>query len=217
MRSNTTKSGYTDNMRSVTQSPVNSRRAAATEICLCHRLLRLLLLAVLPAISVSANERFDVRSAATQLQNGVYYLTARVDLPLSEEALEALESGLELTIQMQMEVFRQRNFLPDPEIANLRQDYVLSYQPLSERYLVNNKNSGEQSSHATLFAALNNLGRISALPVIDAALLEADSRYEIRMRVVLDQNTLPGPLRLLAFWGNSFRLQSEWYAWMLKD
>ncbi len=198
------------------RGPAARRRLAIAEACLIQRVVWLFLLASLSGVSALADERFDIRSAATQLQNGVYYLTARIDLPLSDEALEALESGLELTIQMQIEVFRQRRFLPDPEIANLRQDYVLSYQPLSQRYLVSNRNSGDQSSHATLFAALNKLGRISALPVIDEALLGNDSRYEIRLRVVLDQNTLPGPLRLLAFWGNSFRLQSEWYAWMLK-
>ena len=53
--------------------------------------------------------------------------------------------------------------------------------------------------------------------MIDAALLQPKSRYEMRMRAVLDQNTLPGPLRLVAFWGDSFRLESEWYSWMLRD
>jgi len=32
---------------------------------------------------------------------------------------------------------------------------------------------------------------------------------------VLDQNTLPGPLRLLAFWSSGFRLESDWYVWIL--
>ena len=105
--------------------------------------------------------KFDVRSAATRLQDDVYYLTARLDLRFSEEALEALESGVPLTIEMQIKLTRQR-FLPDPEIANLRQSYLLRFQPLSQRYLVKNINSGEQSSHATLFAALNDIGRITA-------------------------------------------------------
>lgn len=178
--------------------------------------LALLSLLLLPLPCVAEDGRFDVRSAGTRLQDGVYFLTARVDLRLSERALEALKSGVPLTIEMQIDVFRQRGFLPDPEIANLRQAYLLSYQPLSERYLVKYLNSGEQSSHATLFSALSEIGRISALPVLDEALLSPSGTYEIRMRAVLDQNTLPGPLRLLAFWGDSFRLESEWYTWTLK-
>jgi hypothetical protein len=160
--------------------------------------------------------RFDVRSANTRLQDGVHFLTARVDLRLSDEALEALESGVELTVEMQIEVSRNRNLLPDTQIADLSQSYLLSYQPLSQRYLVKNVNSGEQSSHATLFAALNEIGRISTLPLIDDALLRPNGRYDVRMRAVLDRNTLPGPLRLFVFWGDSFRLESEWYTWSLK-
>lgn len=161
--------------------------------------------------------RFDVRSAGSRLVDGVYYLSARVDYRLSEEALDALDSGLTLTVQLQIEVQRVRRFLPNAEVATLEQSYQLSYQPLSERYVVRNQNSGEQSSHATLFSALSDMGRVTDLPVIDAALLDADARYAIRVRAVLDQNTLPGPLRMLAFWGDSFRLESEWYTWTLKD
>ncbi len=161
--------------------------------------------------------RFDVRSAGSRLADGVYVVTARLDYRLSDEALEALDSGLALTIQLQIELFRQRRFRPDSQIARLNQDYELSYQPLSERYLVRNLNSGEQKSYATLFSALNDMGRIVELPVIDAALLEPNARYEIRLRAVLDQNTLPGPLRLIAFWSEGFRLESDWYRWTLRE
>ncbi len=88
---------------------------------------------------------------------------------------------------------------------------------MSERYLVRNLNSGEQKSYATLFSALNDMGRVVELPVIDAALLEPNARYEIRLRAVLDQNTLPGPLRLIAFWSEGFRLESDWYRWTLRE
>jgi len=167
-------------------------------------------------LTAKESGRFDVRSANTRLQDGVYFLTARVDLRLSDEALEALESGVELTVEMQIEVSRNRNLLPDTQVADLSQSYLLSYQPLSQRYLVKNVNSGEQSSHATLFAALSEIGRISTLPLIDDALLRPNGRYDVRMRAVLDRNTLPGPLRLFVFWGDSFRLESEWYTWSLR-
>ena len=53
------------------------------------------------------------------------------------------------------------------------------------------------------------------LPIIDAALLDQDVRYAVSIRAVLDQNTLPGPLRMIAFWSSGFRLESEWYVWKL--
>ena len=99
----------------------------------------------------------------------------------------------------------------------LKQGYELSYQPLSERYVIKNVNSGEQNSFATLFSALNYMGRVVDLPIIDASILDPDARYEVSMRAILDQDTLPGPLRLIAFWSEGFRLVSNKYTWKLGD
>jgi len=158
---------------------------------------------------------FEIRSASSRMQDGVFFATARIDYRLSEEALEALENGVALPIQLQVRVNRVRRFWLDGDVATLEVNYQLSYQPLSERYVVRNLNSGDQDSFATLFSALNTMGRIVDLPIIDASLLNPDGTYEITMRAVLDQNTLPGPLRLIAFWSSGFRLQSDWYVWKL--
>lgn len=163
----------------------------------------------------SKSQPFEIRNADSRLYQGVWLATALIDFRLSEEALAALDSGVVLTIELQVQLNRVRRFWVDKEVATLAQRFELSYQPLSERYVVRNLNSGKQNSFATLFSALNGMGRIVDLPIIDAALLDADERYEIAIRVVLDQNTLPGPLQLLAFWSSGFRLESDWYVWML--
>ena len=163
----------------------------------------------------SKGQPFEIYSAESRLYQGVWYVTARIDFRLSEEALSALDSGVALTIELQIRLDRVRRFWIDKETATLTQRFELSYQPLSERYVVRNLNSGEQDSFATLFSALNDMGTIVDLPIIDASLLDTGAQYEIALRAVLDQNTLPGPLRLLAFWGSGFRLESDWYVWML--
>ncbi len=184
-----------------------------------HRALAALLalLAVVASPADAKGKPFEIRSASSRLTDGVWYATARIDYRLSDDALEALENGVTLTIQLQFEVNRIRRFWVDARIASLKQDYQLSYQPLSERYVIKNVNSGEQDSFATLFSALNNMGRVVDLPIIDASILDPQGRYEIAMRAVLDQDTLPGPLRLIAFWSEGFRLVSDWYTWKLGD
>jgi len=178
--------------------------------------LLLLILTGLQAFPAKAQDgRFEIRSANSRLGESVYYATARVDYRLSKKAMEALENGIALTFQIQIELTRIRRFLPDADIASLHKNYQLSYQPLTRHYVVKNLSRGLQSSHVTLFSALRNMGRIVDLPIIDAALLEPDQQYEIAMRAVLDHNNLPGPLRLLVFWRSGFRLQSNWYQWYL--
>ncbi|MEE8542263.1 MAG: DUF4390 domain-containing protein, partial [Gammaproteobacteria bacterium] len=136
--------------------------------------------------------RFEVRSASVELQSGVYYLDAWVEYRLSFEAREALEAGVALTLQTEVEFLRDRRFWFDDQEASLRQSYELQYRALSARYLVMNLNSGEQSSFATLFSALNFLGRVTELPLIDAALLDSDAAYDIRIRAVLSTDDIPG-------------------------
>ena len=161
--------------------------------------------------------RFEIRSASVEVRSGVYYLDAWIEYRLSTEAREALEAGVALTLQTEVEFLRVRRFWIDDQEAALRQGYELQYRALSERYVVVNLNSGEQSSFATLFSALNFLGRVTELPLIDAALLDADATYDIRIRAVLSTADIPGPLRLLAFWRSDWSLESEWYRWPLGE
>jgi hypothetical protein len=159
---------------------------------------------------------FEVRSAATKLVGGVHTLDARLQLVLSNEALEALSSGVALRINLQMEVIRERRFYLDANDAELTIRYELEYRPLSQRYLVRNVSSGDQDSFATLYSALNNLGRVQGLPVIDDALLEADKNYRVRLRALLSTRQYPAPLRLLFFWRDQWQLTSEWFEWSLE-
>ncbi len=114
---------------------------------------------------------FEVRSASTEQVGGVHTLDARLQLILSSEALAALESSVSLTIELQLQVVRERRWYVDDVEAELAVRYELEYRPLSQRYIVKNLNSGDQDSFATLYSALNSLGRVQGLPVIDDALL----------------------------------------------
>jgi hypothetical protein len=176
--------------------------------------------AIAIAFPVNAQDdpgRFEIRSASVELRSGVYYLDAWIEYRLSTEAREALESGVALTLDTEVEFLRHRRFWFDPQEAGLLQSYGLQYHALSQRYIVANLNTGEQSSFATLFSALNSLGRITQLPLIDAALLDPDGVYDIRIRAILSTEDIPGPLRLLAFWRRDWSLESEWYTWQLGE
>ena len=159
---------------------------------------------------------FEVRSATSNLAGGVHMLDARLQLVLSSEALHALNSGVPLTIELQMQVIRVRRFYIDSIDAELAVRFELEYRPLSQRYIVRNLNSGDQDSFATLYSALNNLGRIQGLPVIDESLLIADREYRARLRALLATEQYSAPLRLLFFWRDEWQLTSEWYEWMLE-
>ena len=159
---------------------------------------------------------FEIRSAESQLVDGVHVLDARMQLVLSSEAMRALSSGFTLTIELQVELIRVRRWYVDDMEAELATRYELEYRPLTERYLVRNLNSGEQDSFATLYSALNNLGRVQGLPLIDDSVLEADSSYRIRTRALLQTRQFSAPLRMLFFWRGRWQLESKWSEWILE-
>ena len=179
------------------------------------------MLAVLTGAVVMAQDNvvregyFEVRSASSSLIDGVHLLDARLQLVLSSEALEALNSGVPLTIELQLQVIRVRRLYMDALDAELSVRFEMEYRPLSQRYIVRNLNSGDQDSFATLYSALNNLGRIEVLPVIDDALLSSGKSYRVRVRAMLQTQQYSAPLRLLFFWRSQWQLQSEWFEWML--
>jgi hypothetical protein len=176
------------------------------------------MVAFAPVVAQQLPERqgfFDIRSATTLLNEDVHELEARLQLILSDEALEALNSGVPLTIELDFEVIRVRGLWIDALDATLTFTYELEYRPLSQRYIVRNLNSSNQDSFATLYSALNNLGRIQKLPVIDDAVLDPESRYRLRLRARLSTRQYPAALRLLFFWRSQWQLESDWYEWTL--
>ena len=185
-----------------------------------HALLACLLVLALGAVfaqeDIDREGYFEVRSATTEPVDGVYTLDARLQLVLSSEALAALESGVTLTIELQLQVIRQRRWYLDDVQAELAVRYELEYRPLTQRYIVRSLNSGDQDSFATLYSALNSLGRVQGLPVIDDALLVPDKPYRVRLRAMLNTEQYPATLRLLFFWRGEWQLQSEWFEWPLE-
>jgi len=179
-------------------------------------LLAALALGTVLAQDIQREGYFEVRSASTESVDGVHTLDARLQLVLSSEALAALESGVTLTIELQLQVIRTRRFIVDDVEAELALRYELEFLPVSQRYIVRNLNSGDQDSFATLYSALNSLGRVQGLPIIDDALLAADREYRVRLRAMLNTERYPAALRVLFFWRGQWQLQSEWFEWLLE-
>jgi hypothetical protein len=173
------------------------------------------LLAVGLALRPAAAQDFEVRTANLRLADAGWVLTARIDYRLTDDAVRALESGIPLTFSVETAVSRQRRWWLDPEVLDVRRDWQLSYDPLTKRYLVKHPEGRDATSHGTLFGALNALGRVQGILIADAAALDPGKRYDVAVRAVLDQQRLPGPLQVIAFWDDGFSLESDWYEWTM--
>jgi hypothetical protein len=157
--------------------------------------------------------RFEVRSADLELKDGVYHLNARMDLPVGDAVRRGLADGVPLTIELDLDIERVRQLLPNSRVAELTQRYHLQYNAVSARYILRNDNSGVQESIGTIDAALERLSEVKSLPVLDQSLMASNRRYEASVRVKADYGAVPFTLRLLMFWVSDWHRESDWYTW----
>jgi hypothetical protein len=190
-------------------------RWGASVVASIARVFVLLVLFGVPIVAWS-QERFEIRSAYIEPTDSVYELNATISFALPEGAREIVREGVPLTLHLEIVVKRQRNYWVDYAVATLEQRYELVYHALSERYLVRNLNSGDQTSFPTLEAALDQLRVVSKLPLLDKALVEGGRRHEVSVRASLDVQTMPDALRFVLFWADDWRQRSEWYTWSPK-
>ena len=159
--------------------------------------------------------RFEVRSAYLEPAEHVYQLNATLNLALSKSAQQAIREGVPVALELDLSVDRKRRYWRDQQIAYLAERWQIRYHALSERYVVNSLNSGEQTSYSTLPAALAALSQVRDLPVIDEALIEKGEKYEGSLRAVATiEGGLPNALRTMMFWID-WKRSTEWYTWVV--
>lgn len=186
----------------------------------CRFLLFVLLLACLCKPAPAAGKGGDdddvhIRDTRSLLVDGVYRVGARVDIQLNDTLQEALHNGVPLTINLTIEVVREREWLFPERVARLVQRFELEYHALTKTYLVRVASTGTQHGFRTLDDALAFIGDIYDLPLIDENLLRPGRKYWVRMRADLDVEALPTPIRVWAYLGSEWGLKGDWHRWPL--
>lgn len=181
---------------------------------LCAVLLTALCLYV-PQYSWAVEEgEFRIEEAHAWNADGAYLLDAQFTIGLSSGAREALENGVPLVFELQVQVVRKQNWWWDVVAVELKQSRQLQYHPLSESYLVKDLDAGTQGNYRRLEDALRAAGSIRNLFLTDLQ-MDAGQGYNIRLRGSLDIESLPTPVRLPAYVSSAWDMKSEWYAWPL--
>ncbi len=121
-----------------------------------------------------------------------------------------------LTFVVEFEVLRPRNWWFDDTVAHVEQRWRVSYHALSRQYLLINLNTREVQTFYGLQALLERMGRLRHFPVIDNRLLTGEGPYDVAMRLSLDSDALPLPLRLRAWTSSRWGPASDWVRWRLR-
>lgn len=193
-----------------TDLPDNYRRGWLLTPFICCLVLTLV------PVDVTASD-FQVETVRTRLVDGVYLLDADIAVAFSEESLEALDSGVPLTVVVDVDIVQTRKLAWDKRVARLSARNELRIHVLSRKYIVRNLNSDATTSYLTLNEAISALGSLENFPVLDSHLLSAEQSYHLKLRARLDIEALPSPLRPVAYLSSLWRRSSEWSTWPIEN
>ncbi len=203
------------------QTALVDRSAAPGIHARWQRLLTCLLVAVcmvLPGrlLAETAHGAIKVVNARTEKGEDSFLMSAQLDIRLSTGAMDALENGIPLVIEFQIQVLEAHVWLWDAVIEETRYARQISYHALSRTYVVRDIDSGRQQNFRSMDDALQMAGSLQELPVLDRRMLDDHkNNYLMRLRGSLDIESLPTPVRLLAYVSSAWDMDSEWHKWRL--
>lgn len=178
---------------------------------------RFLLLVIASPVACTPGNDFVISHATTMVHNDEYRLNVQVEYTFSKAILEALDNGVAVTIDMHIQVRPDTTWIAfwQETLVNFTLRSSINYQPLTELYTVTHLPNGPKKIFVTRAAAIAALGEIEALPLIKISLLNQNIRYFVHLKVAIDLEALPLPLRPIAYFTPSWNLSSGWSKWSL--
>lgn len=168
--------------------------------------------ALLPAAAADAGFRIlraDVKPAGLE---GGPVLDADIDYRFTEPVIDALRNGVSLTLVLRLKIKRERGWWNAPVLDENRA-FRVSYRALSRLYQLVYADSENPHNFVDVKALLEAMGSIRSLPLPKTLRLNARERYQASLKVGLDIESLPLPLRPVAYVTPAWHLDSPVYQW----
>lgn len=170
-------------------------------------------LAGLWAGAVQAASYAEITDAHAEVREGTVYLDVRMAVTLDQEMIDAMRNAIPIHLILSARIEEPRDWLYPRAVVSDDRRYRLEYHALSKTWLLTDDLEHEARSFSTLSGALRSLERIRAWPVANAKRLIGFERLVGRVRLSLDIDKLPLPLRFPALFDARWALNSAWYLW----
>lgn len=138
-------------------------------------------------------------------------LSAQFAIDLGPRLEEAVGRGVPLHFRFEFDLKRKRWYWADEHVAGRVLDYRLGYHALTRQYRLSLDSLHQ--NFATLEEALQALGRIVRLHVVDQGAILPGETYLVAVRLSLDHNRLPKPLQVDAIADRDWRVEAKTLRW----
>ncbi|MBI4194466.1 MAG: DUF4390 domain-containing protein [Betaproteobacteria bacterium] len=161
--------------------------------------------------SMARAEGIEVRKAAVTIADDAYVLEADFVVALTPTLEDALNKGVSLYFLLEFELIRPRWFWFNDKIADLQQQYRLSYNALTRQYRIGVGRLYQ--NFARLSDALEFMSRVRRREEVETGALRKDAAYTAALRLRLDTSQLPRPFQLSALGSREWSVSSDWHRW----
>jgi len=179
-----------------------------------------LLLSLFAAPSLRASDDIELHSFNVSTSGGWFRFSARASVPVDEEVRSALATGVTINLKLRALVEKKSKYWFDEGVKDLQVQRELSWNALSERYVLRygsgEGEAGRQQTFSTLEDALMAAGIVENWPIVAENELDADATYEFSMQASLRRGRMPTTLKDLTFWTRYWNHRSEWQSWTLR-
>lgn len=174
-----------------------------------------LLLACVLCLSSLAALAGDIRieSAQTRIVDDVLLLDAASRFEFSDDAIDALNSGIGLVIELDLKITQPRKYFWDRKILKVHRAYKIERHALSKKFVVTDRVTGERHAHSELELAIAELQDIKDLVLFNTTEDDFREQCDAALRLRLDLESLPAPMIPLAYVSPSWHMSSGWYRW----
>lgn len=144
-----------------------------------------------------------------------YQLKADIDYHLSPIATEAIQSSIALTWCLTIKL-EQINPLWNNTLIKHNYCYKIRHHALLDSYSVYNPHNQKSQFFTSLPIALASMSKIRNVKLINVSALDKNGLYTVAIKLQFDQESLPLPLRPVAYLNSDWDLSSAWQRWTLQ-
>lgn len=204
--------------------PVSEKTSDSSVVFNTQFLLTAIILLILQLPAAMAG--FSTRQMDASLNNEALEVTGQLELDLSRKTEEALGKGIPLEVIFELQLNRQRLLMWDERLGSWQFKRKIIFHAMSNQYLISSTMPGaepSQESFASLQDALAAMGNIENMELklsnaesVISIIHSTSDPLQLEIRARLDIESLPSPLRPVAYTSRSWRLNSGWSSWPVK-
>ena len=170
--------------------------------------------AVTPVI---ANETgIFIQRAQIDRKDQRHVVTADIEYRFPTVALQALDEGIPLTFRITLQVERISAWGWAETVIQDERTIQLRYQPLAKSFQVSDLGSGAVLHYASLANLLDTLSHLRGWMISELPPPSDDKeKREATLRFKFDVESLPLPLRLVAYLSPDWNMEAPPYRWPL--